>query len=191
MKPSVKYILFVLLLIVALPTFSYESISQPVPYGKIKEVEFNWDVLASEDRIGVVVDMDKLKYKKDRPLREFLYKAKRDKDWQTKSLQCFIDEFNEQVSILNFEAYDASIKNESRYLLTIFLQNVDGGGQLKGVFIITDMANDKAIAYIPFHSYDGDKDDEITFRDAMNDVGEALGKIFCRGLKEAKIRILQ
>lgn len=185
MKAIVKSILLILLLMaVSLPLSSYGQEMEDTT-----EVDLNYDLFVGENKIGVVLNTDDLKYKKKYPFEKFLYKAERVSKWKEESLKCFITKFNEQVCTSGLDAYDATCRMDSKYVISIVLQNVDSDGKVKGILIVTNTTANDIVASMPFKSHDGDDDDEVTFRDPMREIGESFGKKFQKGVKRAKKRI--
>lgn len=142
-----------------------------------------WDKFLGQKRIAVEFSTDSLKYKRDHPLAEFLYKAKRADDWKAQSLQHFLNNFNMRLAVWGVEAYSAESGEKSAYVLRLMPHNVSSGGKLEGEGMVVDVATNDVIISFSFASSDGDDDDEITFRDPMRELGDTVGKTFSNKIK--------
>lgn len=143
-----------------------------------------WGKIVGLKRIAVEFSTDSLKYKHKRPFAEFLYKAKRVKDWKAQSLGYFIGNFNERLAVFGIEAYDADGDEKSSYVLRLVPQNVTSGGKLEGYATVVESLTGNMVVGLYFSTSDGDDDDEITFRDPLKELGDCVGKAFVNGLKK-------
>ena len=140
--------------------------------------------LSGEKTISVCLDLTDTKYKKKRPLDEFLLKKRRVKDWKKQSLDYFVTTFNQRSVTYGFKVVADS--QEDKYILVIAPKNVKGDGSLEGeAYLIEKGSSEKKVVF-EFSSDDGDDDDEITFRDPLKELGETFAKIFVKGIKKAQ-----
>lgn len=153
-------------------------------HASVKLFSSQWSSLAGQQSMSVQLSLDKVKYKKTRQFKEFLYKAKRAKDWESKSLDYFISEFNQYSLRTNLELVAANDKNRTKYMLVLTPENVTGGGAISGNAILIDTETGEKLFSFTFVSGDGDDDDEITLRDALKDLGKDFGKLFYKNLKK-------
>ena len=167
-----KFIVFILLLFVCL-----------AGHATVRIYSSSWSRLVGHKTLSVQLSLDKIKYKKTRPFKEFLYKAKRAENWEAQSLDYFIFEFNERTLRLDFEIIPAD-KQQTEYKLVLIPDNVTGGGKISGNAVLLDTRNNEKLFSFTFESLDGDDDDEITLRDAMKDLGKDFGKLFYKFLKK-------
>lgn len=153
-------------------------------HATVKVYSYSWESLVGQQTMSVQLSLDKIKYKKIRPFKEFLYKARRANDWEAQSLDYFISEFNESTLKVDLELVAANDKNKTKYMLVLVPYNVTGGGQISGNAFVTDTETNETLFSFTFASSDGDDDDEITLRDALKDLGEDFGKLFYKFLKK-------
>lgn len=150
----------------------------------MKLYSYQWDSLVGQKTMSVQLSLDSIKYKKTRPFKEFLYKAKRANDWEAQSLDYFISEFNESTLKVDLELIAANDKYKTKYMLVLVPYNVTIGGEISGNAVVVDTETNETLFSFTFASSDGDDDDEIALRDALRDLGEDFGKLFYKYLKK-------
>lgn len=150
----------------------------------VKVVSFQWNILAGQKTMSVELSLNDIKYKNGRPFKEFLYKARRASDWQSKSMEYFISEFNEYSIRVGLELNAAEKDTCSQYRLVLVPEHVSGGGKISGHANLIDRSSDTVVGNFEFESEDGDDDDEITLRDSLRDLGERFGKMFFKYLRQ-------
>lgn len=168
-----KYLLLTFALVCSLACFAS---------AKVKEGSLA--CLSGEKTISVCLDLTDTKYKKKRPLDEFLLKERRVDDWEKQSLDYFVTTFNQRSVRYGFKV--AADSQEEKYILVLASKNVNGNGSLEGEAYLKEKGSSETKAVIEFSSDDGDDDDEITFRDPLKELGETFAKIFVKEIKKAQ-----
>lgn len=153
-------------------------------FASAKVKEGSLACLSGEKSISVCLDLTDTKYKKKRSLDEFLLKDRRVPDWKRQSLDCFVNTFNKRSVKVGFKVVADS--EDEKYILVIAPKNVNGNGSLEGYAYLKEKGSSETKAVIGFSSNDGDDDDEITFRDPLNELGETFEKIFVKEIKKAR-----
>ena len=136
--------------------------------------------LKGENYLAVSLDCSKAKYKKTRPLEEFLWKAPRIENWEQESLKCFIEVFNENT--YQPKAFNRS-ENKGRFELIIIPLNINGSGGINAIANLVNIKTGNIEATIDF-SAEGDDDDTIALRDPMKEAGEQIGKLISKAYKK-------
>ena len=124
--------------------------------------------------IPVYLDWDKAKYSKAGTLDDFLIKATRSEEWEKESLDFFIKEVNNRIGEYGTNITFGSADTHLPYIIIrVFSISVDG--DIKGEIILAHY-ND-VLATALFSSDTSDDDDEIAFKDQMENIGENFGKL--------------
>ena len=134
----------------------------------------------TEMKIAVTLDCSECVYKtrkKDLPFEFYLATESRRNDWQEKSLECFIKDFNGETLHEGLLAVLKTDNNDIRYELKIKPTQIWGNGDLKGKVYIVDLSNNKIIAVFTFHE-DGDDEDRCAICEPLTEVGEDVGEYF-------------
>lgn len=99
-------------------------------FASVKLIGGSLSCLESEKNVAVCLDLSNIKYKKNRPFKEFLLKGFRVKDWEDVSLNCFVTAFNQKCLKYSFEV--ETVSNEAKYILDISPKNVKDDGSISG-----------------------------------------------------------
>ena len=149
------------------------------------------DALKNEHKIAISLDCSKCVYRtnnKNLPLEYFLAMSQRSEDWEVRSLNYFVENFNEETLKEGLIAVVSNNLQECQYELIILPKYVFRDGSIEALIHIIDHNNNSTIAKLAFKA-DGDEDDKITFRDPLRDAGEEVGKLFGKVLRGKKIKI--
>lgn len=156
----------------------------------VELVSGSLESIKNEYKIAISLDCSKCVYRtnnKNLPFEFFLAKAPRAENWELKSLEYFVDNFNKK----NFEeGLMGVIKGDSvknRYELIIIPAQIFSNGDIKGLALLRDIVEGETIAELIF-SAEGDDDDNIVLRDPMKDAGEDIGNLFRKVLRGKKIK---
>lgn len=147
------------------------------------------DSLKNEYKIAISLDCSKCVFRtNDRniPFEYFLAKAPRIENWETKSMEYFVDNFNEKTFNEGLMGIIKETTLNIRYELIIIPEQIFPNGNIKGIALIKNIVNDETIAELHF-SAEGDDDDKVTLRDPMKELGNDIGNLFRKVLKGEKV----
>ena len=132
-------------------------------------------------KVKVVLDLSNTKYKESLTVDDFLRIAYREDNWMELSLHKFTSEFNKH----SFRAgIKATTDDGCAYQMHIVPANIKRSGKLQNVaVVIVETATRTEKAVITLDSKEGDHDESNVFGDAMDDLGEQLGKFFSKMIK--------
>ena len=139
------------------------------------------DALKGQRDVTVVFDLSKTVYDKNKTVDDFMKKYYRLPNWMEISLNEFVKEFNEHAYRMETTVTTTA---GGKYQMTVTPATLTKGGKLTDVtVVITDKTSGQTIATLTMDSKDGDSDDEKGLKDAMEDLGEQLGKFFNKQAK--------
>lgn len=148
------------------------------------------NVLRNEIKIAISLDCSKCVYKannKDLPFDYFLAKAPRDENWEMKSLEYFVDYFNEKTYNEGLLGFMQKMPCDAKYEMIIVPKYVYPNGDIKAYAVIKDVINGSDIAILSFFA-EGDDDDKITLRDPLKEAGADIGNLFRKILRGKEIK---
>lgn len=164
----------VILSLIAL-LFSFTAMAVKVTQGSL-------ECLKEQKSITVSLDLTNTTYMKKYSVDEFLGKYPRSNNWKEGSIRQFIKEFNENTDKIGLHVVN---EGETEYEFQIVPGNINSNGEfVKVVVNVVKKSSREVMASMTLDTNDGDKDDEIAFRDTLGNLGERLGKYFNVKLKK-------
>ena len=164
----------VILSLIAL-LFSFTAMAVKVTQGSL-------ECLKGQKSITVSLDLTNTTYMKKYSVDEFLGKYPRSNNWKEGSIRQFIKEFNENTDKIGLHVVN---EGETEYEFQIVPGNINSNGEfVKVVVNVVKKSSREVMVSMTLDTNDGDKDDEIAFRDTLGNLGERLGKYFNVKLKK-------
>lgn len=164
-----KIFLSLLLILLAIPAFAGTKLVQGTLYD-----------LKGLKEIPISVSFENAVYGKAGNLSDFLDKATRDSDWETKSLNCLYQKADAQLGEYGVRLIGAEKPVKAPLYLLMKVNTISKGGDIKGEILLMQNGQEAPLAVIEFSSDDSDDDDAITFRDQFRSVGKSLGKLIVK-----------
>lgn len=167
-----RIILSLLMTLIAIPVFAGTTLLSG-SWGEVKgeiPVALNWKMAV---------------YAKGGGLEEFLLKAKRSDDWESRSLSYFLKEVNERVKKYGVTLVENADTTAPEYRIEIVTYTISKGGNIKGKILLFSRESEEPVASVSFSSDENDDNDKIAFRDQLESVGESFGKLLRRQLKQS------
>lgn len=172
-----KFLLMILSVLVAVPAFCGTKLLTG-DFSEILDVE----------NIPVSIDWSNAVYKKGGTLDDFIKKAPRSKNWESESLAFFLREANERCAQYGTTLVEQSDANNAPYAIIIAVSKISGGGDIEGIIKLINVETNGELATVKFSSDESDDNDNIAFKDQLENVGENFGSILKKQLKKASKR---
>jgi hypothetical protein len=155
--------------------YSFTAMALTLNFGSL-------ECLKGQKNIVVSLDLTNTTYMSNYTVEEFLNKAPRSKNWKEGSIRQFVTEFNEKTNKIGLKVVD---EGETEYELQIVPGNINSAGEFVKVEVnVIKKSTNELMASMTLDTDDGDKNDEIAFRDTMGELGERLGSFFNLKLKK-------
>lgn len=169
-----KFLIVAITLLFTLPIFA-----------GTKLISGDLGVLYGSKEIPVVLNWDNAVFNKNGKLDDFLKKAYRSSSWESQSLEYFIKEVNKKIGKYGSHVVQETNTIDSNYIIVIEVKTITKGGDIKGNIWVRNISNSTEMANVEFSSDESDNDDEIAFRDQLENIGENFGKQLEKSLKKA------
>lgn len=140
--------------------------------------------MRKEKNIPVILDWSVAIYGKNGTLDDFINKARRSSNWETASLSYFINEFNKRTGEYGVSITLPENNVECPYTLIIKTSSISKGGDIKGIIFLLKNDSSTPLGIAEFSSDESDDDDEIAFKDQLENIGENFGKLVQKELKK-------
>ena len=150
-----------------------------------KLVSGDLGVLYGTKQVPVMLNWDNAIFGKNGTLDDFLSKAYRSETWESQSLGYFIKEVNKKITEYGTKVLSDNGENAGPYIIEITVNSISKGGDIKGYIYMKDIESNSNVATVEFSSDESDNDDEIAFRDQLENIGGNYGKMLEKALKKA------
>lgn len=144
--------------------------------------------LKGEKNIPVSLNWEEAVYNNNGKLDDFLYKARRDESWESKSLAYFLEEANFRVDKYGTTFVSADKGSDSNFRIEILTHTIAKSGHIKGEILLYSADSKEPVASVSFSSDDKDDDDKIAFRDQLKSIGESFGKLLDKQIKLSNVK---
>lgn len=140
-------------------------------------------LLDGEKNIPVTLDWKEAVYANGGDINDFLLRAPRDENWESKSLAYFLKEANEKVLEYGIRLVPADAGDNAKYRIVISPSSISKSGDIKGEILIMPVNGNDPLTSVAFSSDERDDDDKIAFRDQLENIGENFGKLIKKEIK--------
>lgn len=145
-----------------------------------------YSALLECDTVPVTLNWTNAVYAKSGKLSNFLRKADRDPEWESKSMSYFFKKANRELSDTDIVLVSMSDTTaESSFYFEIMPYTITKDGDLKGEILLKKTGSYNPLAVATFSSDERDENDAIAFKDQLDNIGESFGNYLTKQIKKA------
>jgi len=153
-------------------------------FGGTKIISGTLNELKDVHSLPFIVNWDNAVYEKAGNLNDFLDKAVRNTNWEDESLAYLFQKVNSKTGQYGIRFVGGNEAKEAEYRFEMIVTNISKSGHIKGDIRLINVSNNEAVAVLTFSSDDADDNDKIAFRDQFKSIGDSLGKLIEKTLKQ-------
>lgn len=152
-------------------------------FAKVKLLEGSPIEIQGHKTLPVYLNCKNAVYEKVDNIEDFLLKAHRSPNWEKGSIRHFVFSANKVLIDFNTSFTDGDTSSCRPTRVELIIKEIDDDGEIYGDILI--YKDGEKVAQYFMDSSEHDDDDEITFQDQMDDIGESFGESLKKFFKKA------